>query len=69
MLQANIGTDIPSASFLSLDGGVLQSNGSNPVTFARALGASGGTFQWTANGGGFSAGSAAMTVNIGNGRP
>ena len=59
LLQANIGAGIPSASFLTLDGGVLQSNGTNPVTFTRSLGTSGGTFQWTGNGGGFSAGSAA----------
>ena len=46
---------IPSGSFLSLDGGVLQSNGSSART-SPALWHSGGTFQWTANGGGFSAG-------------
>ena len=64
-LQANIGTGIPSSSFLSLDGGVLQSNGNNTVNFTRSLGTSGATFQWTANGGGFSAGNAPMVVNIG----
>ena len=67
VLQANIGTGIPSASFLKLDGGVLQCNGTSTVSFTRALGTTGSTFQWTANGGGFSAGSAAMNVNIGNG--
>ncbi len=66
-LQANFGTNIPSGSFLSLDGGVLQSNGSNPVNFSRSLGTSGSAFQWTANGGGFSAGSAAMDVNVNGG--
>jgi fibronectin-binding autotransporter adhesin len=64
-LQATIGTGIPSTSFFKLDGGVYQSNGT--YTFNRSLGTSGSTFQWTANGGGFSAGSGAMTVNIGGG--
>ncbi len=64
-LQANIGAGIPAASFLSLDGGVLQSNGSGTVNFVRSLGASGATFQWTANGGGFSAGGGPMVVNVG----
>ena len=64
-LQANFGTGIPSSSFLSLDGGVLQSDGGSTVNFTRSLGTSGATFQWTANGGGFSAGNAPMVVNIG----
>ena len=67
LLQANIGTGIPSGSFLKLDGGVLQSNGTSTVSFTRSLGTSGSTFQWTNNGGGFSAGAAAMNVNVGNG--
>ena len=64
-LQANIGAAIPAASFLTLDGGVLQSDGGSLVSFTRSLGTSGATFEWTGNGGGFSAGSAAMVVNIG----
>jgi fibronectin-binding autotransporter adhesin len=64
-LQAAIGTGIPTSSLLSLDGGVYQSNGS--YTFSRSLGTSGSTVQWTANGGGFAAGSGALTVNIGGG--
>jgi fibronectin-binding autotransporter adhesin len=64
-LQAAIGTGIPSSSFLKLDGGVYQSNGT--YTFTRGLGSSGGAFQWTANGGGFAAGPGALTVNIGSG--
>ena len=48
-----------------LDGGVLQSNGSSTVNFTRSLGTSGATFQWTANGGGFSAGGGPMVVNVG----
>ncbi len=64
-LQANIGAGIPAGSFLALDGGVLQNDGSSPASFTRSLGTSGATFEWTANGGGFSAGAAAMTVNIG----
>ena len=41
-----------------LDGGVLQNN--SATTFTRGLGASGSAFQWTANGGGFSAGTSAV---------
>ena len=58
-LQANFGVGIAAASFLTLDGGVLQSDGANPVSFTRSLGTSGATFEWTANGGGFSAGTRA----------
>ena len=65
-LEANIGKGIPTGSFLSLDGGVLQSNGSSSVNFTRSFGTSGSTFQMTANGGGFSAGASAMNVSIGN---
>ena len=36
------------------------------VTFNRSIGTSGGTFQWTSNGGGFAAGSGAMTVKVNN---
>jgi autotransporter-associated beta strand protein len=64
-LQANFGVGIAATSFLTLDGGVLQSDGSNPVSFTRGLGTSGAAFEWTGNGGGFSAGAAPMTVNIG----
>ncbi len=64
-LQANFGVGIPAASFLTLDGGVLQSDGGSAVSFSRSLGTAGSTFQWAAGGGGFSAGSAAMTVNVG----
>jgi autotransporter-associated beta strand protein len=69
-LEANTGKGIPTGSFLSLDGGVLQSDGSSTVTFTRSLGTSGNMFQMTANGGGFSAGNAPMVVNIsGNSTP
>lgn len=65
-LQADSGAGLPTASFLSLDGGVLQCN--NTATFTRTLGTSGsGKFQFTANGGGFSADANPMTVNIGSG--
>jgi autotransporter-associated beta strand protein len=65
-LQANNAAGLNNSSFLSLDGGVLQSNGATSVSFTRGLATSGaGKFQFTANGGGFSAGSAAMNVNIG----
>jgi fibronectin-binding autotransporter adhesin len=65
-LQADSGAGLPTASFLSLNGGVLQCN--NTATFTRTLGTSGsGKFQWTASGGGFSADANPMTVNIGSG--
>ncbi|MBN2024716.1 MAG: autotransporter-associated beta strand repeat-containing protein [Pirellulales bacterium] len=65
-LQANIGAGIPSGSFLSLAGGVLQGNGT--TTFSRNLGTSGNAFQWeNANGGGFSSGGGTMTVLINSG--
>jgi autotransporter-associated beta strand protein len=63
-LQAQDGTGLPSDSFLSLNGGVLQGTG----TFARALGTSGSSkVQWTAAGGGFSANGGQMTVTINGG--
>jgi fibronectin-binding autotransporter adhesin len=68
VLQANSGVSLPTASFLSLNGGILQSNGSSTINFTRGLATSGsGKFEMTANGGGFSAGAAAMNVYIGGG--
>ena len=68
-LQANSGTGLSNNSFLKIDGGVLQANGAAAVSFTRALAASGaGKFDWTANGGGFSASNTAggaMNVNVG----
>ncbi len=66
VLQANIGTGIPSSRFLVLNGGVLQSDGGGAVNFTRSLGTSGSRFQWSGSGGGFSAGAGALTVNVGN---
>ena len=63
-VQADSGAGLPSGSFLNLNGGVLQSNGT--TTFIRNLGTSGGTFQFNTNGGGFSAGAGPMTVSIGS---
>ena len=64
VLQANDGVSLPNASFLSLDGGVLQSN--SGYLFTRGLATSGASkFQFTANGGGFSATGGTLTVNIG----
>ncbi len=64
-LQANDGTGLPTGSFLSLDGGVLQGDG--VASFTRSLGTSGSSnFQWTANGGGFSANGGKLTVTIAN---
>jgi autotransporter-associated beta strand protein len=64
-LRANNGDGLPTSSFLSLDGGVLQGYGTSSIIFSRGLGTSGTKLQFTANGGGFSAGQAPMTVNIG----
>ena len=65
ILQATIGTGIPSSSFLYFNGGALQFN--NTSSFTYSLGPSGNnTLAWGLGGGGFSAGSAALTVNIGN---
>ena len=60
-LQVDEGVGLPAGKMLVLDGGVLQNN--SAATFNHSLSA----FQWTANGGGFSAGNGAMTVNIGGG--
>ena len=62
-LQATDGTGLPTASLLSLDGGVLEGIGA--TSFTRPLAGSGTSVQWTANGGGFSANGGQMTVNIG----
>jgi fibronectin-binding autotransporter adhesin len=62
-LQATDGTGLPTASLLSLDGGVLEGIGT--TSFTRPLAGSGTSVQWTANGGGFSANGGQMTVNIG----
>jgi len=46
-LQANNAAGLPNASYLILNGGVLQSNGSTAVTFTRGLAVSGtGSFRW-----------------------
>ena len=64
VLQADNAVGLPTASFLALDSGVLQSN-SAAVVHA-SLGTSGsGNFEWTANGGGFAAGGGPLTVNVG----
>ena len=67
VLQTNISTGIPSGSLIILDGGVLESTGA--TTFSRYLGTSGATFQFTANGGGFSAVNAPLIVDLGCGVP
>ncbi|MBN2578741.1 MAG: autotransporter-associated beta strand repeat-containing protein [Pirellulales bacterium] len=61
-LQANDYTGLPYGSFLNLDGGVLQGYGA--TSFIRPLGTSGWAFQWGPGGGGFSAGTGLLTVNI-----
>ena len=63
-LQAADDVGLPPGSFLSLNGGVWQGSG----TFARSLATSGSShFQWTANGGGFSANGGQLTVNVNGG--
>ena len=62
-MQAVDGTGWPTASLLSLDGGVFEGIGA--TSFTRPLAGSGTSVQWTANGGGFSANGGQMTVNIG----
>ena len=59
VLQENL----PSTSFLSLEGGVYES--ASGGTFSRSLGSSGGTFRYTGNGGGFSTTSNPFTINVG----
>ena len=63
VLQASDNAGLSANSFLSLNAGILQSN--NAASFTRSLGTSGDTFQFTANGGGFSANGGVLTVNIG----
>lgn len=66
ILRANDGAGLPTASFLSLNGGLLE--GSGTTSFTRSLGTSGsGKFQWESSisGGGFSASGGDFTVNIG----
>ena len=62
-LQADDGVGLPSGSFLSMSGGVLQGN--STTSFTRSLGTTGGAFQMSGSGGGFAAGGGTMTVNIG----
>ena len=68
-LQAKSGTGLPAGSLLRLNGGVLQGNGTQAVTFTRTLSNTAGSnrFYWGANGGGFSANNKAMTVKVNNG--
>jgi autotransporter-associated beta strand protein len=54
------------SGFLTLNGGVYQSNSSSAGTFTRGLATSGSNkFEWTAAGGGFAAGAGSLTVNVG----
>ena len=59
-LQLDEGVGLPAGSMLVLDGGVLQGNTTTAFTHGFNV------IQWTANGGGFSAGNAGpMTINFG----
>ena len=77
ILQANDNAGLPGAgspgggSNLRLPGGILQSDGSAPVTFSRALGTGPTQVQWssTNRNGGFAGGGAKLTVNIGGNTP
>lgn len=63
-LRANDDAGLVMDSLLVLNGGVLEGNGA--AQFTRPLGTSGvGVFQWTVQGGGFSARGGKMTVDIG----
>jgi fibronectin-binding autotransporter adhesin len=63
-LRADDNAGLPAASFLILDGGVLESR--SAYTFTRGLATSGTSkFEWTANGGGFSASGGVFTINVG----
>jgi autotransporter-associated beta strand protein len=68
VLQANSSAGLSYYSYLKLDGGVLQSNGTSPINFIRALASTAtlNTFEWTANGGGFAAGTTPLYVKIAN---
>ena len=57
VLQVDEGVGLPAGSMLVLDGGVVKNNSGAAFTHSG--------LQWTANGGGFCAGSSPMTVNIG----
>ena len=61
-LRANSGSGLPTNSPLTLNGGVLESNGT--TTFVRTIGFLANNVQWTNSGGGFSANGGTMTVNI-----
>ena len=65
VLLAGVGgaTGIPSNSFISINGGMLQVP--DVATFTRSLGSSGAAFQWGLNGGGFSADANPLSVNVG----
>jgi autotransporter-associated beta strand protein len=66
ILQGNIGSNIPTNSYLLFEGGIFQPYSS--TTFTRSLGTSGATVGWSSSstGGGFAARSSALTVNINN---
>jgi autotransporter-associated beta strand protein len=62
-IQAVDGVGLPPASNLVLAGGTLLPDGTTP-TFTRAVGPGPGQVQWTSSGG-FSAGTSAVTINLG----
>ena len=61
-LRANSGAGLPAGSNLTLNGGVLESNGS--ASFTRSIGPAAGEVQWSGSGGGFSANGGTLTVNL-----
>jgi autotransporter-associated beta strand protein len=65
-LRADPGVGLSSSSGLTLNGGVLESNGN--LTFTASIGSSAGDVDWwTTGGGGFSANGGTMTVNLNGG--
>ena len=62
-IQAVDGVGLPAASNLVLSGGTFLPDGTTP-TFTRAVGGGPGQVQWTSSGG-FSAGTSAVTINLG----
>ncbi|XHR30550.1 MAG: beta strand repeat-containing protein [Chthoniobacteraceae bacterium] len=65
VLQANDGVGLTTSSYLIINGGVLQSNGTASFTRALSSGSVAGALTFGASGGGFSANGGQLTVNLG----
>jgi autotransporter-associated beta strand protein len=64
VLRAAVGTGLPAAGNLSLNGGVYEASGNG--TFTRSIGTGPGQVQWAAGGGGLSAYNGTLTVQLNN---